>query len=115
VLAPVLTQGENLTFVLECGDKNAGDAGRIFRWIKALNPNFDRIMYSFGFADKRSSVGLQWADFLAVTTRRYTDEYARLGTYPEEPRIISILRDRIYMSDHVAEMFEPVARRGRRG
>ena len=113
VLARVLDKGENLTVVLESGDKNAADAERIFRWAKEQNPTIDRVLYSFGFADKRSSVGLQWADFLAVTTRRYADAYQRLGTYPEEPAIISILRDRLYMIDHVAAAFVPVARRGR--
>jgi hypothetical protein len=43
-----------LTFVLESGDKNASDAQRIFNWIKAQNPTFDRMIYSFGFADKRT-------------------------------------------------------------
>ena len=113
VLARVLDKGENLTVVLESGDKSAADAERIFRWAKEQNPTIDRVLYSFGFADKRSSVGLQWADFLAVTTRRYAVAYQRLGTYPEEPAIISILRDRLYMIDHVAAAFVPVARRGR--
>lgn len=115
VLICLLTKGENLSFVLESGDSNANDAQRIFNWIKQQNTEFDRIFYSFGFADKRSSAGLQWADFLAVITRRYADQYTKLGTYPSEPTIISILRDQFYMIDHVAEVFVPIARRGRRG
>ena len=114
VVSEVLKKGENLTFILESGDQNGEDAHRIFNWLKGLNSTFDRALYSFGFADKRSSVGLQWADFLAVTTRRYADAYKRLGRYPEEPKIISILRDRIYMIDHVAESFVLVPKRGRR-
>jgi hypothetical protein len=75
VVSEVLKKGENLTFILESGDQNGEDAHRIFNWLKRLNSTFDRALYSFGFADKRSSVGLQWADFLAVTTRRYADAY----------------------------------------
>jgi hypothetical protein len=115
ILARVLNKGEDLTFVLEQGDKNAADAERVFQWIKAQNDTLNRVMYSFGFTDKKSSVGLQWADFLAVTTRRYATEFNRLGKYPEEPRIVSILRAHLYMIDHVAEVFLPVPKRGRRG
>ena len=114
ILSRVLAEGEKLTFVLERGYKNARDAERIFNWAKTINPDFDRILYSFGFAEKRSSVVLQWADFLAVTTRRYADAYAKLGSCPEEPKIISILRDRIHMIDLVAESLVPVAKRRRR-
>jgi hypothetical protein len=114
ILVRVLNKGENLTFVLESDDKNAADAQRIFNWAKQQNSTVDRILYSFGFADKKSSIGVQWADFLAVTTRRYAAEYNKLGTYPEEPEIISILRDHLYMIDHVAEGFVPLPKRGRR-
>jgi hypothetical protein len=112
VLAAIMAKGENLTIVLESGDANAKDAQRIFNWAQKRNSLFGAKLYSFGFADKRSSIGLQWADFLAGTTRRYVIKYD--GTYPDEPKILSILRDRIYMIDRVAEQFLPVARSGRR-
>jgi hypothetical protein len=114
IISEVLKRGDNITFILESGDKNGEDAHRIFNELKKLSPAFDRMMYSFGFADKNSSVGLQWADFLATTTRRYVDKHDKLGQYPEEPRIISILRNRIYMMDHVAASFVLSPKRARR-
>jgi hypothetical protein len=115
VMSEVISKAdENITFVLERGDANGRDAERIFNWAKGLTPAFDRALYSFGFADKRSSVGLQWADFLAVTMRRYADEYKQLGHYPGRSEIISTLYDRLYMIDHVAESFVVVSNRKRR-
>jgi hypothetical protein len=114
IISEVLERGENLTFILESGDENAGDAQRIFNQIKAMNPRFDRRLYSFGFADKRSSIGLQWADLLAVTSRRYIDKYDDQSGYPKEPTIISILRDRIYLIDEVATSFYPIEKTGQR-
>lgn len=114
VISSAVDRGENLTFVLESGDANAADAQRIFNWIKKQSPILDQALYSFGFADKKSSIGLQWADFLAVTTRRYADKYQAIGGFPEEPEFISILRDRIHLIDRVAETFFPVPTRGRR-
>jgi hypothetical protein len=103
VVSLALEHGENLTFVLESGDENAGDAQRIFNQIK-MNLKYERFLYSFGFADKRS-IGLQWADFLAVTSRRNADKYDDHTGCPEDSPIISILRDGMFMIDHVAYSF----------
>jgi hypothetical protein len=114
VVSEILKKGEDLTFVLESGDVNGEDAHRIFKWAKSLNEPMNQALYSYGYADKRSSVGLQWADFLAVTMRRYADLHKKLGSYPGRSEIISILYDRIYMIDHVAQSFVVVPKHGRR-
>jgi hypothetical protein len=114
VLASLFARGESLTLILESGDTNAADAQRIFNWAKKRNALFDRILYSFGFADKKSSHGLQWADFLAVTMRRHIDDYVKTGTLPDDPPFIEILRNRFYLISQFATAFEPVrVKRGR--
>jgi hypothetical protein len=66
------------------------------------------MLNSFGFADKGSSIGLQIADLLAVYTRKYVNKYDEDAGYADEPTIISILRDRIFLIDDVAYRFLPV-------
>jgi hypothetical protein len=107
IVSRAVAAGETLTFVLESGDSNANDALRIFNQAKKLSSWHERIFYSFGFADKKSAIGLQIADFLAVTSRKYISSYSAEDGYPPEPAIVSILRDRIYLIDLAAERFVP--------
>lgn len=104
IVGKVIADGETLSFVLESGDENAGDALRIWREAKARH---NHLLYSFGFAAKDSAIGLQIADFLAVTSRKYISRHNAVGSYPEEPAIASILREGIYLIDIAAERFVP--------
>jgi hypothetical protein len=101
VLEEAYQKGVSLTIVHENGDANAADMQRVFNVIKKISPEHNRRLASFGSADKESSVGLQIGDFLAVTARKYINRTDALGRYPEEPAILSILRDGIYMIDDV--------------
>lgn len=107
VIGRALALGETLTFVLESGDENAADAQRIFNEARAFSEWNKQKLYSFGFAPKESARGLQIADFLAVTSRKYIDAYSADTGYAPEPRIASILRERIYLIDQVALSFFP--------
>jgi len=111
VIREALGKGETLTFVLESGDQNAGDAQRIFNEARAFSSwNRDKL-YSFGFAPKESAIGLQVADFLAVTSRKYIDQYSPETGYPPEPAIVSILRERIWLIDQVSVSFFPTPKK----
>ncbi|MFZ0986332.1 MAG: hypothetical protein WAN27_01190, partial [Xanthobacteraceae bacterium] len=103
VLQDVFERGYDLTIVHESGDDNAGDIQRVFNTVKAISPIHNRRLRSFGFADKASSIGLQIGDFLAVTSRKYVSKYSHNTGYPEQPAILSILQDRIYLIDDVIE------------
>jgi hypothetical protein len=107
VIGKALALGETLTFVLESGDQNAEDAKRIFNRARAENEWIRQKLYSFGYAPEESARGLQIADFLAVTSRKYIDSYNPQIGYPPEPPIVSILRERIYLIDQVAVSFFP--------
>jgi hypothetical protein len=76
VVKEVLKQGVEVTFILESGDNNAQDAERVWNQVKAISPWFDRVLNSFGFVDKKKSVGLQMGDFLAGTIRRYERKHS---------------------------------------
>jgi hypothetical protein len=75
--------------------------------IKAMPPYRD-VLYSFGFAKKKNMIRSQIADLLAVYSRRYVNKYDDENGYADEPSIISILRDGMYMIDEVAHSFIPV-------
>jgi hypothetical protein len=107
VIGKAIALGETLSFVLESGDNNAGDAERIFEEAKAFSDWNRRKLYSFGFASKESAIGLQIADFLAVTSRKHIDKYSDERGYAEETAIASILQERIYLIDQVAVSFFP--------
>lgn len=64
-------------------------------------------LFSFGFAAKELAIGLQMADFLAVTSRKYIGSYGKEAGYASEPQIVSILRDRFYLIDQTAISFFP--------
>jgi hypothetical protein len=101
IMQEAFAKGYDLTIVHEDGDANAGDAQRIFNLLKALSPWHNKVLLSFGFADKGSSVGLQIGDFLAVTSRKYVGKHSATDGYPEQPTILSILRDGIFLIDDV--------------
>ena len=103
VLQEVFDKGFDLTIIHESGDDNAGDIQRVFNAVKAISPTHNRRLRSFGFADKGSTIGLQIGDFLAVTSRKYVGKYSATTGYPEQPAILSILQDRIYLVDDVIE------------
>lgn len=107
IIGKAIAQGETLTFVLEAGDENAGDAERIFNEARAFSSWNWQKLHSFGFAGKETAIGLQIADFLAVTSRKYVDQYSDERGYSPEPAIVSILRDRIYLIDMAAVSFFP--------
>lgn len=109
VVRAMFAKGYDLSIVLESGDANAGDACRVWNQVKAITPEYDQALHSIGFLDKKKSVGLQIGDFLAGTTRRYVRKYDESG-YPEEPTILSILRDRIYLIAEVATDFPRIER-----
>ncbi|MGA7789071.1 MAG: hypothetical protein WCA56_12990, partial [Xanthobacteraceae bacterium] len=62
---------------------------------------------------KESAKGLQIADFLAVTSRKYINLYSNERGYAPEPAIVSILRERIYLIDQSAVSFFPDLRKRR--
>ena len=107
IIGRAIAQGETLTFVLEAGDSNAYDAQRIFNEARAFSSWNREKLHSFGFAPKESAVGLQIADFLAVTSRRYMTDYSDERGYAPEPPIVSILRNGIYLIDQTAVSFFP--------
>lgn len=107
IIGKAVAQGETMTFVLEAGDNNAGDAERIFNEARAKNEWNRTKFFSFGFAAKELAIGLQIADFLAVTSRKYMARYSSENGYAPEPEIISILRDRFYLIDQTAVSFFP--------
>jgi len=107
VIKHALEIGENLSFILESGDKNSTDATRIFWEVKGMSSALDKAIYSFGFADKNMAIGLQFADLLAVTSRRYINRTHAQGSFADEPAILTILRDRIHLIDDVAVQFVP--------
>jgi hypothetical protein len=109
VMEEAFKTGLDLTVVHESGDDNAGDAQRVFNQIKAISPEHNRRLRSFGFADKASTIGLQIGDFLAVTSRKYVGKYSETTGYPEQPAILSILRDRIYLIGDVVTGWKPDA------
>ena len=111
IIGEVLRKGETLSLVLEFGDSNAGDAQRIFNEAKAFSAFNRQKLYSFGFASKESARGLQIADFLAVTSRRYINLYSDNAGYAPEPQIASILREKLYLIDHSAVSFFPDLRK----
>jgi hypothetical protein len=111
IIGKAVAKGETLTFVLESGDNNAGDAERIFNEARAFSTWNREKLFSFGFAPKESARGLQIADFLAVTSRKYIAAYSDETGYAPEPEIISILRDRIYLIDQTAVSFFPVPKK----
>jgi len=102
--------GETLSIVLESGDSNAADAQRVFNYVKGLNPQFDAILQSFGFAPKASMKAIQFADFLAVSSRKYVQQYSDKEGYAQESGIISALRKGIYLIGEVAEEVRPVGK-----
>jgi hypothetical protein len=97
VLEAAYEKGLDLTVVHESGDENGEDAVRVFNEIKRVSPEHNKRLRSFGFADKASTIGLQIGDFLAVTSRKYVGKYSDTTGYPEQPAILSILQDRIYL------------------
>ncbi|MGA8693856.1 MAG: hypothetical protein WB689_08400 [Xanthobacteraceae bacterium] len=99
----ILPLDNDFTAVRSDCDDNAGDIQRVFNTVKAISPIHNRRLRSFGFADKASSIGLQIGDFLAVTSRKYVGKYSHNTGYPEQPAILSILQDRIYLIDDVIE------------
>ena len=106
VLKLALGRGQqDITFVLESGDENAGDARRIFDEAKKLSPWHDRVLRSFGFADKKSSVGLQIGDLLAVTLRKHADKYSPDKGLAPASEILKILDHKIYLMSDVAYEF----------
>jgi hypothetical protein len=102
VMDEAFKKGFDLTIVHESGDENAQDAQRVFNEIKRASSEHNRRLRSFGFADKASTIGLQIGDFLAVTSRKYVGKYSDATGYPEQPAILSILQDRIYLIGDVA-------------
>jgi hypothetical protein len=108
VLEAVFNKGLDLTIIHESGDENAGDAQRVFNQIKSVSPEHNRRLRSFGFADKASTIGLQIGDFLAVTSRKYVGKYSDTTGYPEQPTILSILQDRIYLIGDVVTGWKDV-------
>jgi hypothetical protein len=108
IMEEMWKRGATLSVVLERGDANAGDAQRVFNQYAVHSPRYARIFNSFGFVDKRQSPGLQFADFLAVTSRKYAERYSPETGYAEESGIISALRDGVWLIDLVAEEFQPV-------
>ena len=111
MIGETIRKGETLSFVLESGDSNAYDAQRIFNEARAFTAWNRQKLFSFGFAAKEPARGLQIADFLAVTSRKYINLYSDERGYAPEPAIVSILRERIHLIDQTAVSFFPDLRR----
>jgi len=96
-----------LSFVVETGCANQDDLRRIFEIHKA-QPSLAPIMGGLDFADKKSTIALQIADFLAYQSRRYVAACEeRGGKYAPMPDILAIMTDRIPYRDAVATGFHP--------
>jgi hypothetical protein len=104
ILKRAIAAGESLTFILESGDANGEDARRVFADLQA-RPEYTAALASIGFADKKSSIGLQIADLLAFYSRRDIVKYDAQKGYAAESGIVTILRKGIYLIDEVAVEF----------
>lgn len=72
-----------LSFVVEAGNKNDADLLRVFNEMK-FNPNHvgvTEVLKSVSFANKKSTVALQMADFLAFHSRRYKSQCEKEKRY----------------------------------
>jgi hypothetical protein len=96
-----------LSFVVENGCANQDDLRRIFETHKA-HASLADIMGGLDFADKKSTIALQTADFLAYQSRRYVAECEVLGgNYVPMPDVLTIMTDRMFYRDAVATGFHP--------
>jgi hypothetical protein len=94
-----------LSFVVESGCANDQDIRRIFNAHEA-HPSLTEGLGSLDFAEKKSTVALQTADFLAHKSRRYVAECEAVGgKYAPMPDTFMIMTDRIYYRDAVATGF----------
>jgi hypothetical protein len=107
-IRPAVTEhGATLSFVVENGCANGEDIRPIFNVHKA-HPSLARVMGRLDFAEKKSTIALQTADFLAYQSRRYVAECeARRGDYAPMPDTLMIMTDRIFYRDAVATGFNP--------
>ena len=96
-----------LSFVVESGCANQGDVRRIFEELKA-HPTLAGIMGGLDFADKKSTIALQIADFLAYQSRRYVAEREAVdGNYVPMSDVLTIMTDRTSHRGTVATGFHP--------
>ena len=95
-----------LSFVVESGCANQDDLRRIFEIHKA-HPSLTSFMGGLDFADKKSTIALQIADFLAYQSRRYVAACEERGGYAPMPDVFAIMTDRIPYRDAVATGFHP--------
>ena len=95
-----------LSFVIESGCANQNDLRRIFEEHQA-HPSLAGIIGELDFTDKKSTIALQIADFLAYQSRRYVAECEALGRHAPMPDVLEIMTDRIVYCDAVATGFYP--------
>jgi hypothetical protein len=96
-----------LSFVVESGCANQNDLRRIFEEHKA-HRSLAGIIGKLDFADKKSTIALQTADFLAYQSRRYVADCEALGgKHTPMPDVLKIMTDGIVYCDAVATGFYP--------
>ena len=92
-------EGIDLSFIVETGHKNDGDLVKVFNIVKKALERKDGMghkLKSISFADKKSCVAIQMADFLAYHVgRRVADveENARKPGLPHTPIMQLMLKD----------------------
>jgi hypothetical protein len=108
VIRPAMAEHRaTLSFVVESGCANGQGTRRIFNAHKA-HPSLAEGLGGLDFAEKKSSVALQTADFLAHQSRRYVAECEAVGgKYAPMSDTFTIMTDRIYYRDAVATGFYP--------
>ena len=98
--------GADISFILESGATNSGDATRVFDDLKANSPLQGRLK-SITFAAKDSTKSLQMADLLAFYSRRHIAKYdEKGGGYLEVPKMLEILHTGIHVEPIVAHDFK---------
>jgi hypothetical protein len=73
VMKTAALRGGTLSFIVEGGNKNDADVVRVFneeKW-SPRHVGVEKYLKGVSFADKRSCIALQMADFLAYHARRY--------------------------------------------
>jgi hypothetical protein len=79
------SRGATLSFAVERGNRNDRDVQRVFNKAKwdPRNLGVEKVLKSVEFVDKKSSIALQMADFLAFTGRRLALHSERQRKYLE--------------------------------